>query len=251
MKKHNPLFRGCLFSAALTLATFAAGPLTPPGAPGDAPAQMPSLVEIKAAIDALATVGLNGRTAIPAQAATYTISAPGNYVLTGNITVANGDGIIITASNVTVDLNGFTVSSTNATPGGNGIAINKTVRGLVVRNGMIWSGATSAAPSTGFTTGVAYNADEISTDSVSCSAIVLEDLRIIGINGSAITRGNNLAVSSPGQAFVVRRVQTSCHGGIYLRIGASGFGKVIDCEVYRLNGAAASISASLIEHCVE
>lgn len=60
-----------------------------------------------------------------ASAMPLTISKPGRYKLPGNRVVKSGDGIIITASNVTLDLQGFTVSTT---AGGTG-------RGIVVQGG--------------------------------------------------------------------------------------------------------------------
>jgi hypothetical protein len=45
--------------------------------------------------------------------AQWRITRPGSYKLFFNHNVGTGDGIIITASNVTLDLNGFTVT-TNA-----------------------------------------------------------------------------------------------------------------------------------------
>src|ERR1700754_4001390 len=44
------------------------------------------------------------------------ISAPGSYVLTGNI-ASSGSAMTINADNVTLDLNGFTLSSTSTTLG--------------------------------------------------------------------------------------------------------------------------------------
>ncbi len=49
---------------------------------------------------------------IPLAAAT-TITQPGSYFLTANITVATGNGIAINSDNVTLDLNGFTLASTS------------------------------------------------------------------------------------------------------------------------------------------
>lgn len=56
--------------------------------------------------------------------ATITIAASGSYVLTGPVTVASGDGIVIAASNVTLDLNGFTVSSSASPAAGVGISLH-------------------------------------------------------------------------------------------------------------------------------
>ena len=70
-----------------------------------------------------------------AYAQALTINAPGVYVLQRNISVASGDGILITATGVTLDLNGRTVST--ATPGtGRGIAVTGA-KGVVVKNGKI------------------------------------------------------------------------------------------------------------------
>ncbi len=55
--------------------------------------------------------------------AQWTINRPGSYKLYSNHSVATGDGIIITASNVTLDLNGFGVST----------AARGTGRGIVVQ----------------------------------------------------------------------------------------------------------------------
>ena len=223
---------GCLLATFSPIAQ-AAGPLTPPGAPGDAPAQMPSLVEIKAAIDALAGGGLNGRTAIPAQAATFTISDPGNYVLTGNITVASGDGISITASDVTVDLNGFTIKSTVAAAAGAGIRTSNTSSNIRIYNGRITSGFTYtmsppvAIPGPGFTFGIQLGVLPGST----ADNFVFEDLMITGINGYAIAQTNAGAAANWENA-VARRVSVNGQGGIiFLNYSVSRRGKIIDCHI--------------------
>lgn len=170
MNKITSILLGGTLMAAFTLPSFGAGPLTPPGTPGQPVADMPSLVEIKAAIDALAassTGGLNGRTAIPgtigapAAGPAFVISAPGSYVLTGNVTVSSGNGINITSSDVTLDLNGFTIASTAATLGdGYGIGIAGPgfipLNGVRVLNGHIKSGTTynGVWVTAGFHTGI-------------------------------------------------------------------------------------------------
>src|SRR6185295_16428367 len=73
----------------------AQGPLTPPGAPAPT---MKTLDQVEA------------RTLI--SSAPFTISQPGSYYLTANLTVSSGNAITIAASGVTLDLNGFTISST-------------------------------------------------------------------------------------------------------------------------------------------
>src|SRR5215831_14797408 len=101
--------------AALLLSTlnpqlstcFAQGSLTPPGAPAPG---MKTLTQ------------LEPRT--PIASAPFTISAPGSYYLTTNVSVSAGDAITIATNNVTLDLRGFTISSTAAPSAGRGILLN-------------------------------------------------------------------------------------------------------------------------------
>ena len=64
-----------------------------------------------------------------------TINRPGNYRLRDGVDVRNGNGVTITASNVTLDLGGNTVS-TDAEGTGNGIFINGG-SGVEVKNGKV------------------------------------------------------------------------------------------------------------------
>jgi parallel beta-helix repeat protein len=71
-----------------------------------------------------------------------TISKPGNYTLSGNLTVPRGgvNGIVLKTSNVTINLNGFQISSKPGTgePAGSGITDNNASRKCItVRNGTI------------------------------------------------------------------------------------------------------------------
>ena len=68
------------------------GSLTPPGAPGET---MKTLAQVEP------------RT--PISSLPYTISEPGSYYVTGNLS-STGSGIVIQASGVTVDLMGFSVT---------------------------------------------------------------------------------------------------------------------------------------------
>ncbi len=111
----------CQLSTAL-----AQGPLTPPGAPAPT---MKTLDQIEA------------RT--PISSAPFTISNPGSYYLTANLTVSGGDAIIIATSGVTLDLNGFTITSTAPSAAGNGIHIYNDLRNLVILNGFIRGGVTN------------------------------------------------------------------------------------------------------------
>ncbi|WP_035611261.1 hypothetical protein [Haloferula sp. BvORR071] len=110
---------------------FAQGPLTPPGAPAPT---MKSLNQIEPRRPiSQADIPANGY---------YSISEPGSYYLTENVSSSTSfSGVIyITSSNVTLDLNGFTITQTNTSASNftNGIfASIPAVANLVVRNGTI------------------------------------------------------------------------------------------------------------------
>ena len=117
-----------------SLSTFAQGSLNPPGPPAPI---MKSLAQIEP------------RT--PISALPYTISQPGSYYLTTNLSYAAGNAITVTATNVSIDLNGFALTGggTNSPYTG----ISSTGASLAVRNGIIsgWLyGASAAGPNNNF-----------------------------------------------------------------------------------------------------
>lgn len=66
----------------------------------------------------------------------YTISAPGTYVLSRNLTARSTDGIDVNASNVTIDLGGYTLNQ--RVPGnGSGIFVTSGMSNVSVQNGVI------------------------------------------------------------------------------------------------------------------
>lgn len=103
------------------------GPLDPPGAPAS-------------------TSGVL-RPGTPITSLPFTISQPGNYYLTSNLTMATtGAGITINVSDVTLDLGGFTMDGAHV--GNLGVYIPSQFNGfnlhsITVRNGMAqnWTGA--------------------------------------------------------------------------------------------------------------
>ncbi|HVM48540.1 MAG TPA: hypothetical protein VMU04_10965 [Candidatus Acidoferrum sp.] len=125
----------------------AQGSLAPPGPPG---ATMLTLSQVEP------------RT--PIASAPFTITQPGSYYLTTNLTVSSGNAITIAASGVTLDLSGFTISSTAASATGYGIFINTSsgiLRNITIANGFIQGGVTNNGSGvytgSGFGYGVYYS----------------------------------------------------------------------------------------------
>jgi hypothetical protein len=58
----------------------------------------------------------------------FIISAPGNYVVTADLTCNGDDGIDINASNVSVNLNGHLITSVSGVNSGLGIAVETPPR---------------------------------------------------------------------------------------------------------------------------
>ncbi len=99
--------------------SFAQGPLTPPGSPAPS---MKTLQQVEP------------RT--PIASLPFTISTPGSYYLTTNLTgVASDTGISISASGVTIDLNGFEM--VGVTGSQEGVLVKGAQHSVHIRNGTI------------------------------------------------------------------------------------------------------------------
>lgn len=174
---------------------YAQGSLTPPGAPA---ATMKSLAQIEP------------RT--PIAAAAFTISAPGSYYLTTNLTgVVGFNGITIASGNVILDLAGFTLTGSAGSP--NGVMIQDSVTNVTVSNGSLsgWS-------STG-----------VSVLSSSSRNIVLDRLNIsdsgsygISVNGGVTVSSCNVQVCGVGisannSTIFDCRVEDCTFYGVYVR----------------------------------
>src|SRR5687768_1232856 len=108
MKTTRLLFLALLCAA---LPAFGQGSLTPPGSPGPT---FKTLTQVEP------------RT--PIASLPFTISAPGSYYLTTNLT--GSTGISIRSSHVSLDLNGFAVTGSGAGSGTDGIDLgtNSSIR---------------------------------------------------------------------------------------------------------------------------
>src|SRR6516162_11211138 len=132
MKTQLKLAAFALFCSSIILpaSLLAQGSLTPPGPPAPT---MKTLDQIEA------------RT--PISSAPYTISQPGSYYLTTNVTTAVSNAIFITVSGVSLDLNGFTISSSvaDAANGGTAIMLASGLSDITIVNGHIVGGVTNNA----------------------------------------------------------------------------------------------------------
>ena len=194
---------------------FAQGSLTPPGAPAPT---MKSLDQIEA------------RTAITSTRRFMTITQPGSYYLTHNLTVSSGDGIDINTNNVTLDLNGFTISSTAASATGYGIFLNSGLRNITIANGFIQGGVTNNGSGvysgSGFGYGIGYfhNAPVAGVVNVLVSKLSFSGCQSYGIY---------LGV---GDSTVVESCTVQTVGGIGIYATTMKSSSAIDCGNMGING---------------
>ena len=177
----------------LSTSAFAQGPLIPPGPPGSPLADMPSLKQVKEA-------ALACRKEIPAGTVTVQITAPGSYVLCGNLTVATGDGILIKSDCVTLDLNGFCISSSNPARTGAGITVEGPHADVTIRNGhitgaVVYDPQNTGAPwsGNGFADGINLRPDGVNfADNVNIDTITVSRVGRHGIYcGEAVVVNSN------------------------------------------------------------
>ena len=161
MKTRNALVIAALSAGLfLTVQTgFAQGSLTPPGGPGPTMKTL-SQVEPRTPISSLP----------------YTITTPGSYFVTANLTgISGSDGIDIKTNDVTLDLGGFTLLGV---PGsGAGINVPIPQGNLTIRNGVLDSWGGNGAYAGG---------------SVNCQ---FERLRISNSGSVGLAAGSNCVVS--------------------------------------------------------
>lgn len=116
-----------LLGAAAIARGAAAGSLDPPPGPVTPTMRTLDQVEPRTPVDAAHTPSLSAND-------TFTLSLPGSYYLTGNISGSTAYVIHITAPGVTLDLNGFAVTGVGSTVG---ILIDGVAERCTVRDGSI------------------------------------------------------------------------------------------------------------------
>ncbi len=134
-----------LVCLSLATALQAQSSLTPPSGPPTA--SMKTLQQVQPRVPLLA-----GQLGVSINAAgTITISLPGSYYLTANVTLTAlaASGVIIASDNVTLDLNGFSIAKTTST-GGAGVFFGSS-KGIRIHSGNILG--TTTASGSSFTTG--------------------------------------------------------------------------------------------------
>ena len=176
-----------LSSAAVCLAQ---GPLAPPAGPPATSMKTLDQIEPRAAIPKGPVT--------PVAGPHFTISQPGSYYLTGNITVSSGHGININADDVTLDLNGFTISSTAATAEGNAINLNGFRSRIAISNGNIRGGVTYSGGGVftngpGFASGIDCSSDPVAVRVSGVSVTGMKDKGIyLGGSDSCIVEACTL-----------------------------------------------------------
>jgi hypothetical protein len=140
---------------------------------------------------------------------TIEIRRSGNYRLSEDVSVRSGDGIVISASNVTLNLNGNSVT-TEAGGTGRGIFVNG-VSGVSVRNGKVGG----------------FNSNVMVANSVNVNA---ESLQIVG-GGLAPNNGPTeigVQIVNSRSVFVSRNNISSVNLGVFVRGGNSAGNRIFE-----------------------
>ena len=181
----------------------AQGVLTPPGAPA---AGMKTLDQMYAKLDP--------RTAITNTSSLVTITQPGSYYLTHNLSVSSGDGIDINTNGVTVDLNGFTIASAAASATGTGILLSSGLWNISILNGFIKGGVTDNGfgvySGSGFGNGISYAGNQPVNTRISGVAVAGVLNYGIWLSGGYSTVVDGCTVATAGQYGIVASTIKSC-----------------------------------------
>ncbi|HUR45852.1 MAG TPA: hypothetical protein VMZ27_08275 [Candidatus Saccharimonadales bacterium] len=226
------------------------GSLTPPGAPAPT---MKSLSQVEPRI-AITNTGF------------VSISQPGSYYLTTNISVNSGDGVVITTNRVTLDLNGFTISSTSPAGTGVGININGGRSDITILNGHVTGGVTNNAGvfnGPGFADGISYSGGVAAN--IHVSAVTVSGCRVNGIvlgNNHSSSVKSCVVYSVGGTGIQAASVSDSsayqCNSGISADTVQNSYGQGIASfgiqavtaeNCYGQSTSGSGLAASLAQNC--
>jgi hypothetical protein len=230
MKTPRFFFLLLLLSTLTPRLSSAQGSLTPPGAPAPT---MKTLDQVEARTPLVA--GAPG--VAVAAAGTITISQPGSYYLTKNITITTDVSGLIINADTTVDLNGFSIISTSSTSSTTaGVTLGDFQ--IVLKNGMIKSGTiveNSPTPST--TAGFGFG---VHAAAATARNVRLSDLRVSGVQQTGIL--------VPRVGLIERCHVSSCGGGGIIM--GTQYGTVAGCVVSNCAGTIFPDRAGIRAHTV-
>ena len=212
----------------------AQGSLTPPGAPAPA---MKTLTQVEP------------RT--PITNAPVTISVPGSYYLTANLTVTNGNAITIATNGVTLDLNGFTIVSTAPSATGYGILINGWLSDLAICNGHIRGGVTNNVngvySGSGFGYGINYSFAAPANARVAGVSVAgcLYDGIYLGNNDSTVAE--SCTVRTVGNFGIVA---STIKSSVAMNCGGDGvYGEDVSDTLGESKGTGCGVSGMIAQNC--
>lgn len=210
---------------------------------------------------------LSGETSLTG---TYTISNPGIYVLTNDISSSVGTGssciLYINSSDVHIDLSGHSLVQANSTASIDGILINSSLANISIQNGSIRDVTESGISISSSTTDVFIKdmfirgAEEagISIDGglgTEVKNVRLENCTLIGNDGGGTTDGIGLKINycdyltAINSTFNVNSNTTVGFDGYGVYVENSKGGTFIDCQANGNAGELVGAGFSLITSC--
>jgi hypothetical protein len=141
--------------------------------------------------------------------AQWNITKAGSYKLHANYSVASGDGIIISASNVTLDLNGFTATTTaNAT-------LTAPAPGPTASRGILITGAKNVEIKNGRVNGFNVNVSVLNSQNVRVDGLQITGNNLAPANGGP-TEVSVMLLNSWG-CDIVNNTMTASNLGLFVR----------------------------------